>query len=146
MKMFKVLHDNFKFFYRYLNKENKQKFSSKRKGKIWRLIFFTILRIQITLFLMTNKKNNWLSHLQQLWVFHPINLFVIFTLDGRNFRYFQFLKFIQKYSQTCVQRPHLGPEKSGRLTEVSDKIDIYTGRWWLKLAVVNRWPLFTGGR
>jgi hypothetical protein len=32
-----------------------------------------------------------------------------------------------KYSQTCVQRPHLGPEKSGRLTEVSDKTDIYTG-------------------
>jgi hypothetical protein len=32
------------------------------------------------------------------------------------------------YSQTCVQRPHLGPEKSGRLTEVSDKTEIYTGR------------------
>jgi hypothetical protein len=29
-----------------------------------------------------------------------------------------------KYSQTCVQRPRLGPEKSGRLTEVSDKTEI----------------------
>jgi hypothetical protein len=29
-----------------------------------------------------------------------------------------------KYSQTCVQRPPLGPEKSGRLTEVSDKTEI----------------------
>jgi hypothetical protein len=28
------------------------------------------------------------------------------------------------YSQTCVQRPPLGPEKRGRLTEVSDKTDI----------------------
>jgi hypothetical protein len=28
------------------------------------------------------------------------------------------------YSQTCVQRPPLGPEKSGRLTEVSDKTEI----------------------
>ena len=33
-----------------------------------------------------------------------------------------------KYSQTCVQRPPSGPEKSGRLTEVSDKTEIYTGR------------------
>jgi hypothetical protein len=32
------------------------------------------------------------------------------------------------YSQTCVQRPPLGPEKSGRLTEVSDKTEIKTGR------------------
>ena len=31
------------------------------------------------------------------------------------------------YSQTCVQRPPLGPEKSGRLTEVSDKTEILTG-------------------
>jgi hypothetical protein len=29
-----------------------------------------------------------------------------------------------KYNQTCVQGPALGPEKSGRLTEVSDKTDI----------------------
>jgi hypothetical protein len=28
------------------------------------------------------------------------------------------------YSQTCVQRPDLGPQKSGRLTEVSDKTEI----------------------
>jgi hypothetical protein len=28
------------------------------------------------------------------------------------------------YSQTCEQRPPLGPEKSGRLTEVSDKTEI----------------------
>ena len=33
-----------------------------------------------------------------------------------------------KYSQTCVQRPPLAPEKSGRLTEVSDKTEIQTGR------------------
>ncbi len=31
---------------------------------------------------------------------------------------------ILKYSQICVQRPPLGPEKSGRLTEVSDKTEI----------------------
>ena len=29
-----------------------------------------------------------------------------------------------KYSQTCVQRPPLGPEKSGRLTEGPDKTEI----------------------
>jgi hypothetical protein len=29
-----------------------------------------------------------------------------------------------QYSQTCVQRPPLGPEKSVRLTEVSDKTEI----------------------
>jgi hypothetical protein len=28
------------------------------------------------------------------------------------------------YSQTCGQRPPLGPEKSNRLTEVSDNTDI----------------------
>ena len=28
------------------------------------------------------------------------------------------------YSQTCVQRPPLGPEKSGRLKEVPDKTEI----------------------
>jgi hypothetical protein len=54
------------------------------------------------------------------------------------------MKFI--YSQTCVQRPPLGPEKSGRWKEVPDKTEILTGRWCIKLAVVNRWPLFTGGR
>ncbi len=31
---------------------------------------------------------------------------------------------VKKYSQTCVQRPPLGPEKSGRLIEVPDKTDI----------------------
>jgi hypothetical protein len=37
------------------------------------------------------------------------------------------LRIFHNYSQTCVQRPPSGPEKSGRLTEVSDKIEIYTG-------------------
>jgi hypothetical protein len=37
-------------------------------------------------------------------------------------------KIFEKYSQTCVQRPPSGPEKSDRLTEVSDKTEIYTGR------------------
>jgi len=32
------------------------------------------------------------------------------------------------YSQTCVQRPPLGPEKNGHLKEVSDKNEIFTGR------------------
>ncbi len=40
----------------------------------------------------------------------------------------------------------LGTWKSGRLTEVSDKTGADTGCWWLKLAIVNRWLLFTGGR
>ncbi len=31
---------------------------------------------------------------------------------------------ISLYSQTCVQRPPLGPEKCGHLTEVSDKTEI----------------------
>jgi hypothetical protein len=45
------------------------------------------------------------------------------------------------YSQTCVQRPPLGPEKSGRLTEVSDKTEIYR-----RLVVDDsNWPLLTGG-
>jgi hypothetical protein len=34
---------------------------------------------------------------------------------------------INTYSQTCEQQPPLGPEKSGRLKEVPDKIKIYTG-------------------
>jgi hypothetical protein len=33
------------------------------------------------------------------------------------------LEFVM-YSQACVQRPPLGPEKSSRLTEVSDKTEI----------------------
>ncbi len=33
------------------------------------------------------------------------------------------------YSQTCVQRPPLGPEKSGRWKEVPDKNEILTGRY-----------------
>ncbi len=49
------------------------------------------------------------------------------------------------YSQTCIQRPPLGPEKSGSLKEGPDKTEIYTCHWCIKLAVVNRWPLFTGG-
>jgi len=32
------------------------------------------------------------------------------------------------YSQTCVLRPPLGAEKIGRLEEVPDKNEIYTGR------------------
>jgi hypothetical protein len=32
------------------------------------------------------------------------------------------------YSQTCVQRPPLGLEKSGRLKQGHDKSEIYTGR------------------
>ncbi len=32
--------------------------------------------------------------------------------------------YIYIYSQTCVQRPPLGPKKSSRLTEVSDKNEI----------------------
>ncbi len=33
-----------------------------------------------------------------------------------------------KYSQTCVQRPPLGPEKTGRLKERPDKSESMTGR------------------
>jgi hypothetical protein len=39
------------------------------------------------------------------------------TEAGKNF-------YILKYSQTYVQRPPLGPVKSGRLVEVSDKSEI----------------------
>jgi Ca2+/Na+ antiporter len=36
-----------------------------------------------------------------------------------------FVLFIKyTYSQTCVQRPPLGPEKSGRLKEGTDKSEI----------------------
>jgi hypothetical protein len=43
------------------------------------------------------------------------------------------------YSQTCIQWPPLGPEKSGRLKKGPDKR--------FKLAVdVSNWPLLTGGR
>ncbi len=38
----------------------------------------------------------------------------------------------------------MGPEKSVRL-KVPDKTEIKTGRWWIKLAVVNWWSLFTAG-
>ncbi len=31
---------------------------------------------------------------------------------------------LSKYSQTCVQRPPLGPEKSGPLKEVPDETEI----------------------
>jgi hypothetical protein len=55
------------------------------------------------------------------------------------------MQLICIYSKTCVPRPPLGPEKSGRWKEVPDKTEILTGRWCIKLAVVNRWPLFTGG-
>jgi hypothetical protein len=45
-------------------------------------------------------------------------------LSFKNWRGYKF----SKYSHTCVQRPPSGPEKSGRLTEVSEKTEIYTGR------------------
>jgi hypothetical protein len=47
---------------------------------------------------------------------NPLNLFLFNEVTRFSFEFI--------YSQTCVQRPPLGPEKSGRLTEVSDKTEI----------------------
>jgi hypothetical protein len=55
------------------------------------------------------------------------------------------------YSQTCVQRPPLGPEKRGRYADVYMKkisgkkasgwpLGLQTGRCW-QVAVIQRWPL-----
>ncbi len=45
-------------------------------------------------------------------------------LCSRKIKVVSFELFFWEYSQTCVQRPPLGPEKSGHLTEVSDKTEI----------------------
>ena len=46
------------------------------------------------------------------------------------------------YSQTCVQRPSLGPEKHGRYTQgCMKKIRIQAGRYGFRLAVIQRWLL-----
>jgi hypothetical protein len=60
------------------------------------------------------------------------------------------------YSQTCVQRPPLGLKKSGRCSKVKAKWSLFTVcsyktaisfvKLGLKMAVVDRWPLFRGGR
>jgi hypothetical protein len=53
---------------------------------------------------------------------------------------FKWFMQLLNFSQTCVQQPPLGPEKSGRLTEVYDKPRF-------RLAVYgSNWPLLTGGR
>ena len=60
------------------------------------------------------------------------------------------------YSQTCVQGPGLGPQKSvrcskgGRCSKVDQKYQVnllmvQQGRG-IRLVVVDRWPLFRGGR
>ena len=48
------------------------------------------------------------------------------------------------YSQTCVQRPPLGPDKRGRYAEVYTKRSVVGG---FRLAVrAADWTLLTGGR
>ena len=53
------------------------------------------------------------------------------------------------YSQTCIQRPPLGPEKCGCYTEgclkKSGVSNLQTDRYGIRLAVVDRWSLFGGG-
>ncbi len=71
-------------------------------------------------------------------------------------RYYRFFKHHTMYSQTCVQRPPLGLEKSGLCSKVKAKWSLFTVYSYkisisfenlgLKLAVVDRWPLFRGGR
>jgi hypothetical protein len=82
------------------------------------------------------------AYCDQLHRTHLLNITLAYYRGSQTFLYRNF----SKYSQTCVQRPPLGPEKSDRWKEVPDKTEILTGRWCIKLAVVNRWPLFTGGR
>ena len=56
------------------------------------------------------------------------------------------------YSQTCLQRPPLGPKKSGRcqswpvFTGFSIEIGIKSSLAGVRLTVVDRWPLFRGSR
>jgi hypothetical protein len=58
------------------------------------------------------------------------NSFLSIVIRLRQYFYFVMWKSFKlregtstsKYSQTCVQQPPLGPEKSGRLKEVPDKI------------------------
>jgi hypothetical protein len=61
------------------------------------------------------------------------------ALKKSSFNYVLMLHIIEwhvPYSQTCVQKPPLGPENSGRLTEVSDKMKIYVD--WLLLNNTGR--------
>ena len=61
-----------------------------------------------------------------------------------------------RYSQTCVQRPPLGPQKSVHCSKVKTKWSLFTVcsykiaisfvKLGLKLAIVDRWSLFRGGR
>ena len=59
---------------------------------------------------------------------------------------------LTEYSQTCVQRPPLGPEKRGRYAEgcmkkISGKqasgwsLWLQAGRYGFRLAVIQRWLL-----
>ena len=49
-----------------------------------------------------------------------------------------------KYTHTCVQRPPLGPQISGRCLKVTLCYKMST--WDLRLvAVIGRWSLFGGG-
>ncbi len=52
------------------------------------------------------------AHNQEVVILKPDT---VYWMDVSNASY---------YSQTCVQRPSLRPEKSGRLKEVSDKTEI----------------------
>jgi hypothetical protein len=51
------------------------------------------------------------------------------------------------YSQTCLQRPPLGPQKSGRCTELAGLYRFFQLKLVLKVAWPDLgWPLLTGGR
>ncbi len=53
--------------------------------------------------------------------------------------------FKQKYSQTCEQRQALRLKKSVRCSKGGRYLQVIFVKLGIRLAVVNRWPLFRGG-
>jgi len=52
---------------------------------------------------------------------------IVCTLDKGNLNNFN---FNWKYSQTCLQRPPLGPQKSGRCTELAGLNRFFNQNWY----------------
>ena len=72
--------------------------------------------------------------------------------DNKMIKITNYFLIVTYYSQTCLQRPPLAPQKVAvvhrwRLSrDFSIKIGIKISLAGLNLAVVDRWQLFRGGR
>jgi hypothetical protein len=52
---------------------------------------------------------------------------------------------IVKYSQSCIQRPPLGLKKVTGVQKVAVIQRLVLKKQLIRLAIVDRWPLFRGG-